>query len=194
MLIRLLKIKEINVQKTSLLYLSSIKSSFNTNTETHRRKIYYYDTFCLTIPISDIQLKDIDILTTSYAQSYFSSSIFKIEWFILHRLFRFTPKSFNDSNILKIKFLPGDEIVPGVFKVNKRTSEEILNDWNLFNNGLEGQNWLSVNIDLNKQKVNFLTGTIIYGNKKHWILLEIHKLYSKILLNIAVGKLLIHKK
>lgn len=181
---RLFKIKEIKPQKTSLLYLSAE----NIN---NKNKIYYCDTFCLTIPTYDIpkKLDNINIITTCYAQAFFSSSIFRLEWFILH-LLKNVSLEFNENNIKKNQFLPGDEIVPGVFKVKNRTSEEILNDWNLFNNKISGQNWLSVNINLNEQKVYFLLGSTINGNNYSRIMTIFHKIYSRILLNIAVNKLL----
>lgn len=186
---RLFKIKEIKPQKTSLLYLSAYENINNKN------KIYNCDTFCLTIPTYDIPYKKLDninIITTCYAQAFFSSSIFRLEWFILH-LLKNVSLEFNENNIKKNNFLPGDEIVPGVFKVKNRTSEEILNDWNLFNNKISGQNWLSVNINLNEQKVNFLLGSTIYGNNHSRIMAIFHKIYSRILLNMAVNKLLRQK-
>jgi hypothetical protein len=183
---RLFKIKEIKPQKTSLLYLSADK-------ENNKNKIYC-DTFCLTIPTYDIphyiKIDNVNTITTYYAQAFFSSSIFKLEWFILYYLFKNASLRFNENNIKKNNFLPGDKIVPGVFKVKNRKSGEILNDWNLFNNKISGQNWLSVNVDSNEQKVYFLLGSTIYGNNVSGIMTFFHKMYSRILLNMAVNKLL----
>ncbi|ORY00779.1 hypothetical protein K493DRAFT_390705 [Basidiobolus meristosporus CBS 931.73] len=183
--------------------LHSLKGPLNNKTAEEQ---IYLDSFSIQVPQSQLSTPhstaDQDRLLSNYARAFYTSPVFKFERFLLG-LFKGssqTPPE-TDKDILSKKFQVGDVVAVETYQVSKRDSNQIEFKFSLQKDVIDGSSWLAVQEpETEGGAYTFWFGTAIYPANKELADFEsrfksdnlearFHKLYSRVLIDMAVKKL-----
>ncbi|ORX96183.1 hypothetical protein K493DRAFT_407314 [Basidiobolus meristosporus CBS 931.73] len=183
--------------------LRSLKGPLNSKTAEEQ---IYLDSFSIQVPQSQLSIPrsaaDRDALLNSYARAFYTSPVFKLERLLLgwFKSSTQTPPE-TDKDILAKKFQVGDVVAVETYTVVKRDSNQVEFKFSLQKDVIDGTSWLAVQEpETEDGAYTFWFGTAIYPAAEELAEFEsrfksdnfearFHKLYSRVLIDMAVKKL-----
>ncbi|KAI9202946.1 uncharacterized protein BJ171DRAFT_511349 [Polychytrium aggregatum] len=200
------RVRRIPVPSNSILKTSPLNNAVQASTNLP----HYFDCFLVTVrasslkdwaslraqfdPASDEGRRALnDHITTQFARSFFTSSLFSLERMVL-TLAGFPRKVLTNDQTRQLAFQPGDDVPP--FAVIERSGNEILNSW-AFQPRMGGLNWISAEFVPDQGD-----GVVLlrYGNacwvgaldtkavpmEEDRLVTRVHRLYGRMLMDLAV--------
>ncbi|KAK9711516.1 hypothetical protein K7432_007776 [Basidiobolus ranarum] len=167
----------------------------------------YRDCFSIRVPKSQLSLPtspaDQEALLVKYVGAFYTSPVFKLERFLINLFSKSSPETQpeTDQDILSKEFQLGDTVASNSYTVTTRDPNQMELKFSLQKGVIDGSSWLAIEEpQAHEGAYTFWFGTAIYPADKELpdfdsrfksnnMEVRFHKIYSRVLIDMAVKKL-----